>query len=55
MCNYRGNFTDCGCKNHIHSIFFSKKKKIEQLKHYLTCLDERKRDIEDAITELKGK
>ncbi len=45
----------CGC--HCHSGFgigvFSKKKKIEMLEKYLDCLDEKKKDIQEAIKEIK--
>ena len=47
--------TGCCCENSYNSNFFSKKKKIEVLKHYLECIDEKKKDIQDAINELNEK
>lgn len=45
----------CGCSTHGNSCFstFSTKRKIEKLEKYLKCLDEKKRDIEEAISEMK--
>jgi len=42
------------CCDSINPQLWSKKKKLEVLKHYLECLDKKKKDIQDAIDELKS-
>mgnify|MGYP001554907508 CR=1 FL=1 len=43
----------CGCGSSIHPELWSNKKKLSVLEHKLDCLDERKKDIEQLIQELK--
>jgi hypothetical protein len=41
------------CSGFMNPQIFSKKKKLEYLEHYLKCIEEKKKDIQDAIEELK--
>jgi hypothetical protein len=42
---------DCGCHD---QIFHSRKKKLEMLNNYLTCLQDKEADAKEAIQELEG-
>ncbi len=42
------------CHGSIDPQLWSKKKKLEVLKHHLDCIEEKKQDIQDAIDELKS-
>ena len=44
----------CCCNSSFGQQVWSKKKKLEVLEHYLECIDEKKKDIQEAINELKG-
>ena len=53
-CNISNNFHGCSCHSSYGTQFWSKKKKLEVLEHYLECLDEKKKDIQEAIKEIKN-
>ena len=53
-CNISGSFHGCSCHSSHGTQFWSKKKKLEVLEHYLECLDEKKQDIQEAIKEIKN-
>ncbi len=44
---------NCFCGGSYSSQLWSKKKKIEVLEHYIECIDEKKKDIQETIKELK--
>ncbi|MCG8569696.1 MAG: hypothetical protein MJB14_06120 [Spirochaetes bacterium] len=51
---HQSHYQSNNCCGHSHGdMFISKKKKLEVLNHYLECLDEKKKDIQEAIKELK--
>ncbi len=52
-CMRENHYTGCCCESNYNSNIFSKKKKIEVLEHYIECIDEKKKDIQEAIKELK--
>lgn len=54
-CMKENHYTGCCCESSYSTNIFSKKKKIEVLKHYIECLDEKKKDIQEAINELNEK
>ncbi len=53
MCNCNTHKQSHCCGHGIGPQLWSTKKKIEVLEHHLECLDEKKKEIQDAIDELK--
>ena len=53
-CNVSNHLNSCSCYSSCGTQFWSKKKKLEVLEHYLECLDEKKQDIQEAINEIKN-
>ena len=53
-CNTSNHLNNCCCHGYFGQQFWSKKKKLEVLGHYLECLDEKKQDIQEAINEIKN-
>lgn len=52
-CNTLTHSNNCSCNLTCGTQFWSKKKKIEVLEHYLKCLEEKKQDIQETINEIK--
>ena len=50
---HHGGGCNCGCGTHTGPVFWSKKKKIEVLEKDLKYLQERRKELEDLIKELK--
>ena len=50
---HHGGGCSCGCGGHSGPVFWSKKRKIEVLEEDLKHLQERKKELEDLIKELK--
>ena len=53
-CNSAHQMNNCLCHSSFGIQFWSKKKKIKMLEHYLECLEEKKEDITEMINELKN-
>ena len=51
-CNSK-TMSNCCCGSTMNPQFWSKNKKLKVLKESLDCINEKKKDIQDAIEELK--